>query len=59
MGKHKPRAIGNEAAGERNLRDLMSAMSTALEAIRDMALSALTQIDQSQETRSMRWGCKH
>ena len=33
-------------------------LKAALEAIRDMALNALTQIDQSQEKRSMRWVCK-
>ena len=33
-------------------------LKAALEAIRDMALNALTQIDQSQEKRSMRWACK-
>jgi hypothetical protein len=33
-------------------------LKAALEAIRDMASNALTQIDQSQETRSMRWVCK-
>jgi rubrerythrin len=29
-----------------------------LEAIRDMAMNALNQIEQSQEQRSMRWKCK-
>ena len=29
-----------------------------LEAIRDMGSNALVQIEQSQETRSMRWVCK-
>jgi rubrerythrin len=33
-------------------------LKAALEAIRDMALNALGQIEQSQETRSMRWECK-
>jgi len=33
-------------------------LKAALEAIRDMAANALTQIDQPQETRSMRWKCK-
>jgi predicted Zn-ribbon and HTH transcriptional regulator len=33
-------------------------LKAALEAIRDMALNALAQIEQSQETRSMRWICK-
>lgn len=33
-------------------------LKAALEAIRDMALNALDQIEQSQETRSMRWVCK-
>jgi hypothetical protein len=33
-------------------------LKAALEAIRDIALNALTQIDQSQEKRSMRWACK-
>jgi predicted Zn-ribbon and HTH transcriptional regulator len=33
-------------------------LKAALEAIRDMALNALAQIDQPQETRSMRWKCK-
>ena len=32
-------------------------LKAALEGIRDMALNALTQIDQSQEKRSMRWAC--
>jgi predicted Zn-ribbon and HTH transcriptional regulator len=33
-------------------------LKAALEAIRDMALNALDQIEQSQETRSMRWKCQ-
>jgi predicted Zn-ribbon and HTH transcriptional regulator len=33
-------------------------LKTTLEAIRDMALNALDQIEQSQETRSKRWVCK-
>jgi hypothetical protein len=33
-------------------------LKNALEAIRDTALNALTQLEQSQETRSMRWECK-
>jgi predicted Zn-ribbon and HTH transcriptional regulator len=33
-------------------------LKAALEAIRDMALNALTRIDQSQEKPSMRWECK-
>jgi predicted Zn-ribbon and HTH transcriptional regulator len=33
------------------------ALKAALEAIRDMASNALTQVGQSQETRSMRWIC--
>jgi hypothetical protein len=33
-------------------------LKAALEAIRDMALNALAQIDQPQEIRSMRWECK-
>jgi predicted Zn-ribbon and HTH transcriptional regulator len=33
-------------------------LKAALEAIRDMALNALAQIDQPRETRSMRWKCK-
>jgi rubrerythrin len=33
-------------------------LKATLEAIRDMALNALDQIEQSQETRSMRWICK-
>jgi len=33
-------------------------LKAALEAIRDMALNALTQIEQPQKTRSMRWVCK-
>jgi rubrerythrin len=33
-------------------------LKAALEAIRDTALNALHQIEQSQETRSMRWVCK-
>jgi hypothetical protein len=33
-------------------------LKAALEAIRDMASNALDQIEQSQETRSMRWVCK-
>jgi Zn finger protein HypA/HybF involved in hydrogenase expression len=34
------------------------ALKAALEAIRDIALNALDQIEQPQETRSMRWECK-
>ena len=33
-------------------------LKAALEAIRDMALNALGQIEPSQEKRSMRWECK-
>lgn len=33
-------------------------LKATLEAIRDMALDALKQIEQSQEQRSMRWECK-
>jgi hypothetical protein len=33
-------------------------LKAALEAIRDMASNALTQIDQPQETRSMQSVCK-
>ena len=34
------------------------ALKAALEAIRDMASSALNEIGPSQEERSMRWRCK-
>jgi len=34
------------------------ALKAALEAIRDMASSALDEIPSSQEERSMRWRCK-
>jgi predicted nucleic-acid-binding Zn-ribbon protein len=34
------------------------AMKAALEAIRDMASDALSQIAPSQEERSLRWRCK-
>jgi rubrerythrin len=33
-------------------------LKAALEAIRDVAMKALSQIEQSQEERSMRWKCK-
>jgi predicted Zn-ribbon and HTH transcriptional regulator len=33
-------------------------LKAALEAIRDMAMNTLNEIDQPQEERSMRWGCK-
>jgi hypothetical protein len=33
-------------------------LKTAFEAIRDTAIKALSQIEQSQEERSMRWKCK-
>lgn len=33
-------------------------LKTMLEAIRDLATNALTQIAQSQEEYSMRWKCK-
>jgi predicted Zn-ribbon and HTH transcriptional regulator len=38
--------------------DAVKTLKAALEAIRDIASNALTQIDQSQEERSMRWVCK-
>ena len=34
------------------------ALKAALEAIRDIALNALDQIEQPQETLSTRWECK-
>jgi hypothetical protein len=34
------------------------ALKAALEEIRDIALNASDQIEQPQETRSMRWECK-
>ena len=34
------------------------ALKPTLEAIRDIALNALDQIERPQETRSMRWECK-
>ena len=33
-------------------------LKAALEAIRNTALNALNEIEQSQEQRSMRWKCK-
>jgi Zn finger protein HypA/HybF involved in hydrogenase expression len=33
-------------------------LKAALEAIRNTALNALSEIEQSQEQRSMRWKCK-
>jgi rubrerythrin len=36
----------------------LKTLKAALEAIRGMATSALGQIEQSQEERSMRWTCK-
>jgi Zn finger protein HypA/HybF involved in hydrogenase expression len=33
-------------------------LKAALEAIRDTAMNALKQMEQSQEQRSMRWKCK-
>jgi len=33
-------------------------LKAAFEAIRDTAVKALSQIEQSQEERSMRWKCK-
>lgn len=34
------------------------ALKAALEAIRELATNALSQVDQSKEERSMRWRCK-
>jgi predicted Zn-ribbon and HTH transcriptional regulator len=36
----------------------LKTLKATLEAIRDMATNALSQIEQSQEERSMRWKCK-
>jgi len=36
----------------------LKTLKARLEAIRDMAMSALNQIEQSQEQRSMGWKCK-
>jgi predicted Zn-ribbon and HTH transcriptional regulator len=36
----------------------LKTLKTTLEAIRDMAISALNQIAESQDERSMRWKCK-
>jgi predicted Zn-ribbon and HTH transcriptional regulator len=33
-------------------------LKAALEAIRDTAMAALKQVEQSKEQRSMRWKCK-
>ena len=33
-------------------------LKTAFETIRDTAMKALSQIEQSQEERAMRWKCK-
>jgi Zn finger protein HypA/HybF involved in hydrogenase expression len=33
-------------------------LKAALEAIRDTAMAALKQVEQSEEQRSMRWKCK-
>ena len=35
----------------------LKTLKAALEAIRDTAMKALSQIEQSQEERSMRWKC--
>jgi len=45
-------------AGIEVMDSTLKPLKAALEAIRDMASNALTQIEQSQETRSMRWVCK-
>jgi lipopolysaccharide biosynthesis regulator YciM len=42
---------------ELNLWELKT-LKAALETVRDTALKALNQIDQSQEQRSLRWRCK-
>jgi predicted Zn-ribbon and HTH transcriptional regulator len=36
----------------------LKALKASFEAIRDMAMNALNQIEQSQEQRSRRWKCK-
>lgn len=36
----------------------LKTLKANLEAIRDMVMNALNQIEQSKETRSMRWACK-
>jgi hypothetical protein len=45
-------------AGVEVVDSTLKPLKAALEAIRDMASNALTQIEQPQETRSMRWVCK-
>ena len=36
----------------------LKTLKAALETVRDTALKALSQIDQPQEQRSLRWRCK-
>jgi hypothetical protein len=59
MGAHIAQ-IGwqTSTAGVEPMDSTLKPLKAALEAIRDMASNALTQIDQARETRSMRWKCK-
>jgi rubrerythrin len=45
-------------AGVEVMDSTLKPLKATLEAIRDMASNALEQIEQSHETRSMRWICK-
>jgi len=46
------------ADGTEFMDTTLKALKSSLEAIRDMAMKALNQIEQSQEEHSMRWKCK-
>ena len=46
------------ADGTEFMDTTLKALKSSLETIRDMAMKALNQIEQSQEEHSMRWKCK-
>jgi len=46
------------ADGIESMEPPLTTLKADLEAIRDKAMNALKQIEQSQEHRSMRWKCK-
>ncbi|PYJ24046.1 MAG: hypothetical protein DME99_00780 [Verrucomicrobia bacterium] len=46
------------ANGTESMDSALKPLKAAFEAIRDIAMKALSQIDQPHEERSMRWKCK-
>jgi predicted Zn-ribbon and HTH transcriptional regulator len=59
LGAHIAQIVWQTAtAGVEVMDSTLKPLKAALEKIREMASNALDQIEQSQETRSMRWICK-